>query len=60
MKKQTRREEDFDQYFDFEDSYDEPDEPDENPGISKSKDARKSRHDMKRKFKNKRFENDEY
>lgn len=57
MKKQTRREEDFDQYFDFEDSYDDNEE---NTGISKSRDARKSRHDMKRKFKNKRFENDEY
>lgn len=57
MKKQTRREEDFDQYFDFEDSYDEHEE---DIGISKNKDARKSRHDMKRKFKNKRFEDDEY
>lgn len=57
MKKQTRREEDFDQYFDFEDSYDDNEET---TGLSKSRDARKSRHDMKRKFKNKRFENDEY
>lgn len=58
MKKQTRREEeDFDQYFDFEDSYDEHEE---DVGISKNKDARKFRYDMTRKFKNKRFEDDEY
>lgn len=57
MKKQTRREEDSDLYFDFEDSYDEHEE---DVDIYKNKDARKFRYDMTRKFKSKRFEDDEY